>query len=115
MRAELVVLGIGTGERSYFLRPGQQSVIGRSKDAAICIDDTLISRRHALFELREDRFFVTDLGSSNGTFIDVVQLEPHVEQEVASGETIQVGGVTVRLELHGSSSGSPTNRRRPLA
>ena len=109
MRAELIVLGVGTGERSYFLRPGQQSVIGRSRDAAICIEDSLISRRHALFELREDGLFVADLGSSNGTFIDVVQLEPNSAHQVASGETVQVGGSTVRVELHGSSS---TRQRR---
>ena len=43
-------------------------IIGRSHDAAYCIDDTRVSRLHARIEWSAGNFHITDL-SSNGTFV----------------------------------------------
>jgi adenylate cyclase len=43
-------------------------IIGRSHDAAYCIDDSRVSRLHARIEWSAGNFHVTDL-SSNGTFV----------------------------------------------
>lgn len=44
--------------------------VGRSNDADIILDDTRISRMHCtIFKSPENKWFITDLGSSNGTLI----------------------------------------------
>ncbi|SLM94826.1 FhaA domain-containing protein [Brachybacterium nesterenkovii] len=53
-----------------YLLTGQITVIGRGGDADIILDDTGVSRHH--LELRRDGsgLTATDLGSTNGTFVD---------------------------------------------
>lgn len=49
-------------------------VIGREPPADLVLPDTRISRRHCRVALIMDDVFVTDLGSSNGTYIDGLRL-----------------------------------------
>jgi adenylate cyclase len=93
-------------ETQMFLLPEGDTLAGRSQVCNLVIKDPSASRRHARFEVREDRCFVEDLGSSagtckNGEFItraelrdgDVVSLgqmqfavrEPAPEQVALSG------------------------------
>ena len=44
--------------------------IGRSSDADIKIHDTLISRIHTRFYLEDDKWFIDDLNSTNGTWVE---------------------------------------------
>src|SRR5260370_11042019 len=44
--------------------------IGRTLENDLVIEDTSLSRRHALIENFEGRFNLSDCGSSNGTFIN---------------------------------------------
>lgn len=54
---------------------GREAVqIGRGEDNDIRIEDHSVSRRHARVHPSPDGFFVADLGSTNGTFVDDVQL-----------------------------------------
>jgi hypothetical protein len=48
---------------------GTRFVIGRSKVAGLAIKDPNISRQHAVIEEHEGRFFLVDLGSTNGTWV----------------------------------------------
>ena len=45
-------------------------VIGRSQDCDISIDNKKISRKHALLKVNNSRLQVTDLQSSNGTYVN---------------------------------------------
>ncbi len=67
--------------------------IGRAKDNEVCLAaDGAISRRHAEIWKKEDRFFVKDLGSHNGTFLDGSPVsEPtefHPGQKIQTGRTV---------------------------
>ncbi len=56
--------------------PGQEfgivhgAVIGKAGEATILITDAYVSRRHAQFEVRDDKVYLHDLGSRNGTFVE---------------------------------------------
>lgn len=63
--------------------------IGRTEPAEIVIPDTEISRSHCMVVLKGDEVFVTDLGSTNGTFVDGEKISGMVELPL--GSVLQVG------------------------
>ena len=60
--------GPETGRMLYVGSLG--GVIGRADEADFTFSDSAISRTHAQIELRDGQFYVRDLGSVNGTFVD---------------------------------------------
>jgi len=59
-----------------------------------------LSRRHAHIFLRNDRLYIEDLGSTNGTYISGARLEEHAHP-LANGDVIALGGqcFVYRVEL----------------
>jgi S1-C subfamily serine protease len=69
---------------------GRQFLIGRDSDCDFVIDDDRISRQHArLAALDSGGLVVTDLGSSNGTYVDDRRITEPVT--LKGGERIRVG------------------------
>ena len=74
--ASLVELGVErevavlswSGERH--LLEQQRSVLGRSRDADVRIEDPNVSRRHAEIVQEGSTYWLVDLGSTNGTEVD---------------------------------------------
>ncbi len=68
---------------------GPEIVLGRSPDCHITIEDPLISRRHARLAIRDDKVFVSDLGSRNGVRVNGRVID--AELEVRDGDRIRLG------------------------
>jgi hypothetical protein len=64
------------------------TVIGRSTDADVVLDDAGVSRRHAEVHLIDGRARVIDLGSTNGTYVDGERVHAG---NLTEGSTITVG------------------------
>lgn len=63
-----------TDEREVAL-DGRNAAIGRSPSCDIVLDgDQLVSRRHALMRFDGQHFTIVDLGSSNGTYVNGVEI-----------------------------------------
>ena len=61
--------------------------------------DALVSRRHAQLVVKEDKIYLEDLGSKNGTFLlGGMQLEPGFQAELVEGAEFLVGNVRLKLE-----------------
>ncbi len=89
-RAYLIVLaGTQVGEMH---KVGDNVVIGRGQDADLRIIDEQISRRHARVAIENGIIVVTDLGSSNGTYVNGRQITRHV---LGDGDKIQIGTTTI--------------------
>jgi two-component system response regulator AtoC len=80
------------------LPPGPALRIGRAADADIRIDDDSLSRQHACLRLAPTPT-IEDLGSANGVRAGGVTLAPHQPTPVASGVPLELGEVTLVLEL----------------
>lgn len=96
-RATLTVLtGINAGQ--VFALDGTDHTIGRGTEADVWIEDGGVSRRHARVSCRSDgRYFVEDLGSTNGTFVANARIDVC---EIRPGDRIQVGPhVTLRFAI----------------
>ena len=61
-------------------------IIGREADADIQIQAPAISRNHAKLSRRPQGYWIEDLGSSNGTFVNGIRLEDRVP--LKSGDRI---------------------------
>ncbi len=68
--------------------------IGR-QGADIEIDDRESSRNHAALEIRDGHFFLEDLGSSNGTFVEGRRIEGEVE--ISDKTEFRLGSTTLML------------------
>ncbi len=71
--------------------------IGRSKDNDIIIDDLSVSRKHAILEVDETgKLFLTDLNSSNGTFVNNVRIRE--KTPITTNDQILLGKATLLIE-----------------
>ncbi len=62
--------------------------LGRDKSSVIHIHDTEVSRHHAEFRRTHREYTISDLNSSNGTFVNGKRVHQHL---LASGDQVQVG------------------------
>lgn len=87
-------------------KPGQifplfaiSTTIGRDPISDIAINDPEVSRQHARFTQTSDSYQIEDLESTNGTFVNGMQIGTDPVQ-LAHGNEIQLGsGVTMIFEL----------------
>jgi len=79
-------------------REYQQSrvVLGRGRDADLQLDDPNVSRMHAVLYWEEDRVYIKDLGSTNGTFVNS---RPVTSGPVKDGDVIGVGSLKISLRV----------------
>jgi len=90
----IMVRGGMTG--AMFRVDGRTTSLGRSVENTHSIHDATVSRRHAsLTHDADGRTWLTDLGSSNGTYIDGKRLIPHQPVRLEQGGRIQLGASTV--------------------
>lgn len=78
---------------------GDLWVAGRESSSEIPIDSPHISRKH--FELARTRegFFITDLGSSNGTRVNGEKIPAHEPTRIESGDEIRVQNIQMTFEI----------------
>ncbi len=65
------------------------TTLGRSEGNTIRLDDRRASRYHAQIEWRDEEVWISDLGSSNGTFVNDEQISEL--RLLADGDTIGIG------------------------
>ena len=100
--AGLVVIQGREIGREYRLRRSE-SILGREEGVTLRIADDLVSRSHASLKGvwdpkgRLQRFFITDLGSTNGTHINGEAVQ---RKELKEGDKIQVGDTVLKFVLH---------------
>src|SRR6267378_669029 len=84
-----------SGEQSIDLQLGRKLVVGRAVTSDVPIYDPTISRRHAEIVLTESGVHVTDLGSSNGTFLNGAKI---TEAEAGANDVVTFGKVAFRVK-----------------
>jgi hypothetical protein len=84
----LVVRAGGGIAGETFVPAGPRTLIGRSPECDVFLDDVTVSRRHAELLHDGDRFTIRDLGSLNGTFVNRERVEA---AELHDDDEVQVG------------------------
>ncbi|HET6975066.1 MAG TPA: sigma 54-interacting transcriptional regulator [Pyrinomonadaceae bacterium] len=79
-------------------------IVGRDTTAGLCIADASVSRRHSRIEKTDTGFFITDLESLNGTFVNDV---PVKNRELEHGDRVRIGNVHFVFLTH---DGEPASK-----
>ena len=95
--SKLVMIG-GVLTGNVFPLAADEITVGRDPDNTIGVPDGAISRRHCAFRRDAAGWRVSDLGSSNGTFVNDVQVQSHL---LSDGDHVAVGE-SVLLFVHGA-------------
>lgn len=66
--------------------------------------DRGVSRAHARLHVRQDRLYVTDLASTNGTFVGGEKLEPYTERLIGKGDELILGRLGIQVLFRTTST-----------
>jgi hypothetical protein len=72
------------------------ATIGRSPASQVVLPDDYVSSTHARIFARKQFFFIEDIGSTNGTFVDGRRIEG--EHQIKPGQEIVIGDTIFRYE-----------------
>jgi pSer/pThr/pTyr-binding forkhead associated (FHA) protein len=92
----LRISGPGGVERTIELA-GTTS-IGRAADNGIVLDDTQVSRCHAMLLVQDGAVLLLDMESSNGTFVNGGTALPDEPVRLADGDVVTIGRMLLRYE-----------------
>ena len=103
MPSLLVIKGHDSGDRYDLTSLKEPLSIGRESGNRVQLNDSEVSRQHAEIRRAEDTFIITDLKSSNGTFVNNNRID---RAELSSGDRIQVGRTVLAYVIDGSDESS---------
>ncbi len=92
--AELAIAGAGDDRR--FLLERDIATIGRALDNDLVLEGPLVSRHHAEIRQQYGRYYLADLQSTNGTYLNGKRV---VGSFLADGDRIRIGDVELRFHL----------------
>jgi pSer/pThr/pTyr-binding forkhead associated (FHA) protein len=104
--AKLVILTEGFTGRTLDLATAKTS-LGRVDDNQFTLPEPSVSSHHCEVWLKGDDLIVKDLGSTNGTFLNEVQLGADKEGTLKPGQVLRLGQVELRYETGKKQSEQP--------
>ena len=97
LKVQLVVTAEGPNKGRAIPLTGAKFMIGRDPDCQLRPASQAVSKKHCAVEVRGDKVFVQDIGSTNGTVVrgEVIQ----GEVEVKPGDALKIGPLEFRIEF----------------
>lgn len=98
------------------LPEGAEIVIGRESDLDVVLQEDMVSRKHAKIVVRDGEIQISDLGSTNGTFVNGQKVK---RARIAEGDRVLVGTSLMKVVRAEATVEQPTPlphaTRRPAA
>ena len=96
-------------EPLYLLKPDEQDTsrsdrvtIGRLEGSDVVLENSSVSSRHAILQLKKNRYFLKDYRSTNGTLINGKKIPPGETRELREGDEIFFGSFRAVFLLPGT-------------
>lgn len=97
---EIAMVSITDPMKTYRCRVTEKITIGRKPESSdLVIEDPAVSGRHCELGISGGKFYLKDLGSSNGTYINGYKIGENVMTEVKTGCIVRLGNQDYRLEI----------------
>ena len=84
----LLLVKHGPNAGSTFLIENEVTSAGRSPQSDVFLDDITVSRKHAEIRRQGDGFYIHDLGSLNGSYVNRERVDV---TKLAAGDEVQIG------------------------
>lgn len=95
---QIVILQEDGTTRSFALGSRRRITIGRDADNDITLADTQASRHHAQITISDGKFQITDLNSTNGTWMGDNRLLPGVSEPWRPTQSVRIGNHWLKLQ-----------------
>ena len=82
-----------------FVIPLREGEFGRADFQKLGAAAATVSRRHFRIERRGDAYYITDLGSRNGTAVNGVPVKPGEFAELREGYAVKIGGISAVVDI----------------
>ena len=69
--------------------------IGRATDNEVVVDNKLVSRHHAMIQKIKNDYYLRDLGSTNGTFLNGRPIPKDKYVKIGPNDTVTIGKVNL--------------------
>jgi pSer/pThr/pTyr-binding forkhead associated (FHA) protein len=86
-------------DKEHPLKPGP-NIFGRKAGNDIIVPDPYVSGKHGQLELTDEGVYLTDLGSSNGTFVNEAKLAANMRTLITTEDVIRLGSMEFRVKLN---------------
>src|SRR4051812_45848253 len=95
-QAALVLIYPGGADlgKKYELETAIEMVIGRGSDSTIQVDRDSVSRKHAKIKRSGVDWIISDLGSTNGTYVNDGQIENYTLRD---GDLVKIGNAIFKF------------------
>ena len=100
---EALVLALGSPPLTFTVSK-TSATLGRGQENTIRLDDLSVSRRHARIAYRQGGYWLSDLGSMGGTWVNGTRLV--APRRLAFGEVIDIGLLRLTVGFAGGSAGA---------
>jgi hypothetical protein len=88
-KASLVIPGVAGRKKQASWELAGEVIIGRAGECGISLNDEFSSNQHAKIYQVEGRFYMEDLGSTNGTYVNSRRI--NYPTELRGGDSIKIG------------------------
>lgn len=92
---QLIVLE-GEAERAVFEIPEDRATLGRDADNTVVLTDRQISKRHAVILRTDGVYWIEDLNSRNGVYVNGRRIEKR--ERLFDGSLLKLGSTILRFE-----------------
>ena len=92
----LVALNGEQRGEDFRVRDGQNT-IGSGPDADIVLRDTAVSGKHASLRYKDQKFYLTDLDSTNGTYLND-RADPIAREELKDNDIVRLGEISLKFK-----------------
>ena len=75
-----------------------QITIGRDRKNTIRVDDSFTSKQHALIQKIKDAYFIKDLNSTNGTYLNDQLMEKDKYYKLKKNDRIRIGKTEIVIQ-----------------
>jgi len=102
---KLEIVGGSAGRQVVSLEPGRKIVLGRAPQCDVQIVDDELSRRHCEVENRGGMLVLTDLASSNGSFVNGRRTDTF---PIGPGDEVRIGKISLHLVDEAPAPSTPS-------
>lgn len=84
-------------------------IIGKQKDNVdYCLNKEVVSRYHVKITKDKDKYYITDLNSTNGTYLNEMALSCYQRHEMQEGDKVDIAGIKYIFKVHETVKNSYT-------